>query len=129
MRVRITVLLAATLAACASPGRARPELPESVSPGWKLVSLDPVAPPTGIPSGSPPECWKANYSGEGTAQIWVCVYRVEAAAFDAAQRMPAEAQAVKFQEGAYFVLVKWNAAPKANLAALVRAIQTALKRK
>jgi hypothetical protein len=45
------------------------------------------------------------------------------------QRARAEAQTVKFQEGNYLVLVNWNDAPKANLTALVRAVQKALPAK
>jgi hypothetical protein len=32
---------------------------------------------------------------------------------------------VKFQEGSYLVLVRWNNAPKAAIGALVRAIEKA----
>jgi hypothetical protein len=42
------------------------------------------------------------------------------------QRARAEAQAVKFQQGPYLVLAKWNDVPKASLTALVRAIQKAV---
>ena len=47
-------------------------------------------------------------------------------AFDAVQRARAEAQTVKFQQGASLVLVKWNDVPKDSLTALVRAIQKAV---
>ncbi len=43
------------------------------------------------------------------------------------QRARAEAQAVKFQEEHYFILVKWNNVPKASLTVLVRALQKALQ--
>jgi hypothetical protein len=45
---------------------------------------------------------------------------------NAVQRARAEAQAVKFQQGPYLVLAKWNDVPKASLTALVRAIQKAV---
>ncbi len=59
----------------------------------------------------------------------MCGYKASGSAFDAVQRTPAAAQAVKFQEGNYLVLVKWNAVPKANLTALIRAIQKTLSPK
>ena len=72
-----------------------------------------------------PQCWKAEYAGQGSAQVWTCWYKERANAFEAAQRARAEAQAVKFQEGSYLVLVRWNNAPKANISALVRAVEKA----
>jgi hypothetical protein len=107
----------------------KPDLPQSVSPGWQLASFDPSPVPEGIPDTSTPECWKAAYKGEGTADFWICRYKVEGGAFDAVQRARAEAQTVKFQEGLYLVLVKWNAVPKTNLTALIRAVQKTLKPK
>jgi hypothetical protein len=105
---------------------AKPDLPQSVSPGWKLVSLDRAAAPDGIPPDGSPACWKAEYAGPGSAQVWICGYKASTSTFDAVQRARAEAQTVKFQQGANLVLVKWNNVPKARLTALVRAIQTAV---
>ena len=65
--------------------------------------------------------------GQGSAEVWLCGYRASASAFDAVQRARAEAQTVKFQEGSWLVLVKWNNAPTTSVTALVRAIQGALK--
>lgn len=59
----------------------------------------------------------------------MCWYKVSGSAFDAVQRARTEAQTVKFQEGNYLVLVKWNGVPKANLTALVRAIQKSVQGK
>jgi hypothetical protein len=89
-----------------------------------------VAAPAGIPPDGAPECWKADYAGQGSAQasaqVWICGYKANTSAFDAVQRARAEAQTVKFQQGVYLVLVKWNDVPKASLTALVRAIQKAV---
>ena len=121
--------LSVLLVACGEGGPARPELPESAPPGWKLTSLAQAAAPPEVPAGAAPVCWQANYAGTGTAQIWLCRYNAETSAFDAAQRARAGAQTVKFQEGEYLVLVQWNNAPKADLTALVRAVQKTLSRK
>ena len=116
------------LAGGCSGGRpAKPEIPASVSPGWKLSSFERAAIPAEIPASDSPDCWKAEYEGAGSATVWVCGYKARASAFDAVQRARAEAQTVKFQEGAWLVLVKWNNAPKTSLTALIRAIQKALQ--
>jgi hypothetical protein len=128
---RQTSLLFVTLllAACASGPPAKPEIPESVSPGWKLSSLNKSGLPSGVSAGGSPDCWKADYTGAGSAETWICWYKEKANAFEAVQRTRAEAQTVKFQEGQYLVLVKWNNAPKASLTALIRGIQKALQPK
>jgi len=91
------------------------------------VSLKKSAVPSGVPSDGAPGCWKAEYAGSGTAEASICWYKATANAFEAVQRARAEAQTVKFQEEHYFVLVQWNNVPKANLTALIRAIQKALE--
>jgi hypothetical protein len=115
------------LAACASGPPPKPDIPDSISPGWKLASLNKSALPSGVPADGAPDCWKANYSGSGDVQAWVCWYKVTGNAFDAVQRARAEAQTVKFQEEHYLVLLKWNNVTKTNLETLVRAIQKALQ--
>jgi hypothetical protein len=122
--------LSAALTGCGAGASAKPDLPSSVSPGWKLASYAQSPAPEGIPgTATPPQCWKAQYTGQGTADVWLCGYKVSGSAFDAVQRTRAEAQTVKFQEGNYLVLVKWNAVPKTNLTALIRTIQKTLSPK
>jgi len=119
-RRQTSLLFAALLlTGCASSPPPKPDIPDSVSPGWKLSSL--------TKSAGSPDCWKANYTGAGDAEVRICWYKATASAFEAVQRTRAEAQTVKFQEEHYFALVKWNNVPKANLTALIRAIQKALQ--
>lgn len=117
------------LSACGTSGTQAPELPQSISPGWTRLSYARAAAPSAVPASGAPECWRADYRGvaaaQTAAQVWVCRFKASGSAFDAVQRARAEAQTVKFQEGNYLVLVKWNDAPKASLAALVRAVQKA----
>jgi hypothetical protein len=113
--------------ACASGPPSKPDIPDSISPGWKLSSLNKSTLPSGVPADGAPDCWKAHYSGSGDAQAWICWYKVTGNAFDAVQRARAEAQTVKFQEEHYLVLLKWNNVTKTNLETLVRAIQKALQ--
>jgi hypothetical protein len=113
------------LAGCGQTAAPKPDLPQSVSPGWKLSSLARSATPSGLSGDGAPQCWKAEYTGQGSAQVWTCWYKERANAFEAAQRTRAEAQAVKFQEGSYLVVVRWNNVSKANITALVRAVEKA----
>jgi hypothetical protein len=117
-RRQTSLLFAALLlGACASSPPPKPDIPDSISPGWKLSSL----------TKSSDECWIAEYAGQGNAELRICWYQATASAFEAVQRTRAEAQTVKFQEEHYFVLVKWNNVPKVKLTALIRAIQKALQ--
>ncbi len=113
--------------ACGSARPSKPDIPDSVSPGWKLSALNKSTLPPGVPPDGTPECWKADYAGAGSAEVWICWYKSTGNAFEAVQRARAEAQTVKFQEEHYFILVQWNNVPKASLTALVRAIQKALQ--
>ena len=126
-RRKFSVLSGAlVLAACAPTPPAKPPVPESISPGWKLMSLARAPRPAEVAADGNPTCWKGTYTGAGTAEVSICWYKVAGNAFDAAQRTRAEAQAVKFGQGNYFVLVKWNHAPRTELMALVRALEKAL---
>jgi hypothetical protein len=113
------------LAGCGQSEGTKPDLPQSVSPGWKLTRFDKAAVPAGIPADGAPQCWKAEYAGEGSADVFTCWYKERGSAFEAVQRARTEAQSVKVQEGQYLVLVRWNGSPKANVAALVRAVEKA----
>ncbi|HYA17353.1 MAG TPA: hypothetical protein VEF06_07800 [Bryobacteraceae bacterium] len=116
-------LLAGTLLSGCSPSPPpKPDLPASVSPGWKQDSFASIPKPADLPGS--PECWKAHYSGQGTAEVEVCGY--PNGAFDAAQRAAAQGQTVKFDQGKYFVRVRWNDSAKPAVTALVRAIQKSL---
>jgi hypothetical protein len=108
------------MGACTAGPPPKPDIPDSISPGWKLASLDKSA-------DGEPACWEAEYAGPGSADVRICWYKATASAFEAVQRTRAEAQTVRFQEEHYFVLVQWSNVPnKANLTALVRAIEKAL---
>jgi hypothetical protein len=117
------LMLAVVVNGCGSGLPPKPDLPASVSPGWKLGAFNPIAKPAELPDA--PTCWQGKYSGQGTAEVLICGYKA-GGAFNAAQRARAEGQAVKFDQGPYFVLVRWNNAPKVAVTALVRAIQKSL---
>lgn len=125
---RQTSLLFAALgfAACSAGPPAQPDIPNSISPGWKLAAIAKSARAAELPPDGSPTCWKADYAGQGSAEAWLCWYKETANAFDSMQRVRAEAQAVKFQKAHFFVLVKWNNVPRVNLMALVRGLERAL---
>ena len=117
------------LAACgekAFPGK--PDLPQSVSPGWVMKSYERAAAPEGLPAGVQPQCWKADYSGaqNGSAEVWVCGYQQGSSAFNAMQRARAAANTVKFQKNQFLVMVRWNGSSRTDLVALMRVLEKSL---
>jgi hypothetical protein len=128
-------MCALSCAVSCSPAAARkPDLPASVSPGWSLTQMGVSTPPARLPqsgtlSGTPPVCWKANYTNatdNGSATVLICGYRVSASAFDAAQRMAPAPSEVRFQKGVYLVAVAWSQVSQAEITTLVSAIGRAL---
>jgi len=128
-RATLSVLLAAVAGAGCGSGSppAKPDLPPSVTPGWTLKAFDRSAAPSGLPAGSVPQCWRADYASEGSAQVWICGYAQESSAFDAVQRARAEPDTVKFQVGRYLTIVQWKGVSREEITALIRAVQKALK--
>jgi len=118
-------LAAALTAACGSGDAARPDLPTSVSPGWTRQKTETAPLPAGLPQlGTPPVCWKADYTGNGDATVTVCGYRVSA--FEAEQRMPSAPNQVKFHKGVYLAIVHWDNVSQTAITTLVGAIQRSL---
>ena len=122
-RESLSLLFAAVLTACAVGQSGPPDLPETASPGWKRGVIAASA------DRGTAKCWETLYTSTGTSQVSICRYVNTAGAFDAVQRTPAAAQVVKFQEARYLVLITWKDTPKANLTALIRAIQKSLDSK
>jgi hypothetical protein len=119
------------LAGCSGSGSyaTKPDLPQSVPPGWTQQNFTESSAPEGLPqTAEPPKCWLATYSGPGQADVRLCAYRTEAPAFDAAQRFPSAAGTVKFQMQKWFVVVHWSGATQTDATALVRATQKALQK-
>jgi hypothetical protein len=95
-----------------------------------LKTFERSALPSGLPVGSIPQCWRADYAGDagkGAARVWICGYAQESSAFDAVQRARAEADTVKFQVDRYLAVVEWNGVSREEITALIRAVQKALK--
>lgn len=112
---------------CAPGDAPKPDLPASVSPGWKLRKMEASGAPDRLPTGSPaPVCWRADYVSEGEATVWACGYRASGSAFEAVQRMRPAASEVRFQKGRYLIVVQWKNVTQASITVLVGAIQRTL---
>lgn len=99
-----------------------------------MKEFNPSQPPPDVPVSKSRECWKAVYviadsANNASSEIWICGYAAEGGAFDAMQRSRTEANKVKFQEGRFLVIAKWNGASRQDITTLVRAIQKNLQRK
>src|SRR6185312_11975459 len=121
------IALAGFCAAC-GPGQAKkPDLPTSVSPGWKQTKMEAGGAPVRLPQSSPaPTCWRAEYAGEGPVTVWACGYGTQESALEAAQKMMPAAEEVKFHKGRYLIVVDWKNVSQANITTLIRAIQRSL---
>lgn len=119
--------MAGLLVGCGESGPGEPKLPQSATPGWTRKSLAKTPVPPGVESKTAPECWKAEYTSKGSAEVIACGFAVESTAFEAMQKGKAEADTVKFQEGKYYVVVQWRGVSRDEITALVRAVQRDLK--
>jgi hypothetical protein len=122
------IALAALGASACGPGEpSKPDLPSSVSPGWKQTKSEAGGTPARLPQSTPaPVCWRFDYSGEGPVTVWACGYRAQASAFEAVQKMAPAASEVKFQKGQYLIVVDWQNVSQAGITAFVSAIQRKL---
>lgn len=123
--VSFLCLISAGCAGGGLPGK--PDLPASAAPAWTLKSYESSAPPQGLPAGTAPQCWKAEYAGSGSAEVWTCGFRASGSAFDAEQRTRAEANTVKFQDGNFLVIARWTAGSRADVTSLIRTIQKSMQ--
>jgi hypothetical protein len=123
-------LVSSVLAGCGQTAFPdKPDLPQSVSPGWTMKSYESAGAPEGLPAGAQPRCWKADYAGanQGSAEVWACGFQQESSAFNAMQRARAGANTLKFQNGRYLAVVRWNGGRQADLVALMRVLEGSLK--
>ena len=125
MTRRDCVWLALALGACRGAPPLAPDLfPETAAGGWRRVwagdvpdSRDPV------PRDAVEQSRAAAYEGPG--KLEARVYRLSSAAvgLDLAQRWRPSADTVFFNQGAYFVVVKWQAADRQALQEFVRELE------
>jgi len=112
--VTLSVLIL-VLISCSQAVKA-PDLPQSVSPGWQLVSLQEAGPHT----------WLASYSGPGTAHVRIWAIHGSAEGLDRVQKWQAEANTVVIYSERYFAAVDWAGVDRAQAGSLVRAVEHAI---
>jgi hypothetical protein len=120
------MLLALALAACGRTERMSDLFPEVAAGEWRRTSLRDLAggeSPDPVPRTSVDHVQIATYEGPG--KLDARVYRLSSAAVgvDLAQRWHPSADTVFFNQGRYFVVVKWQGAERKALQAFVRELE------
>ena len=119
------MLLAIGLGAC---GRVKPmpDLFPEVVGQWRRMSLRDLPAgesPDPVPRTSIDHIQIATYQGPGKLEARVYRLSSPAAGFDLAQRWHPTADTVFFNQGRYFVVVKWQEAERKALQAFVRELE------
>lgn len=119
---------ALALGACGTTSKLPADLfPETADGGWRRTwvgdvpdSRDPV------PRGAVNASRAATYQGSGTLDVRAYQLSSPAVGLDLAQRWRPSADTVFFNQGVYFVVVKWQAADRQALKAFVRQMEAKL---
>jgi hypothetical protein len=114
LKVFLSVLILVSIS-CSQAAQA-PELPQSVSPGWQLVSVQEAG----------PHIWLASYSGPGTAHVRIWAIHGSAEGLERVQKWQAEANTVVVYSERYFAAVDWAGVDRAQAGSLVRAMEHAI---
>ncbi len=93
-----------------------PELPKSISPGWRLAGFARAG-----------DGWQGGYSGPGTAQVRIFPIASQAAGLDRIQKFQASATSVAFYSEHYFTIVSWKGAGSEQIRPLIKALEGNLK--
>ncbi len=89
-----------------------PDLPASVSPGWKLETV--------VRTGSD---WIATYRATGTAHLRLHSIHGQAEGLDLTQKWAPKPNAVVFYGERYFAVLDWDTVERDQAAALVRTLE------
>jgi len=125
MNRRYWILAALALGGCAQPPPAPGILlPPTLAGVWQRKSLRSIPPPqSGVL-----RAFEAAYEGAGRLTVDLDETNALGTAFEMAQHRRAAANAVFFDKGRFFVVVKWEQADRQALKALVREMQNELAR-
>lgn len=131
MAKRLWVLLSVlTLFGCSARETPAPDLPKSISPGWRLASFgkaDLASAPDIVKAAHPQAAWLGTYTGAGTAHVRVWAVS-GATGLDLVQNWQAEPNTVVLYSDRYFTAVDWAGTDRVQAGALVRAIERAVGR-
>jgi hypothetical protein len=128
MTRRSWLCLAGALAACGKKAEFPPDLfPETMSGGWRRAATgDSADARDPVPRNSVEQTRTARYTGPGEVEAHVYQLSSAAVGLDLAQRWRPSADTVFFNQGVYFVVVKWQSAERAALQEFVRALEAKL---
>jgi hypothetical protein len=120
--------LALAFAACRrQPPMPADLLPESMPGGWSRLSIGEM---TGardpVPANAVEQSQSAAYHGPGLLEARVYQLNSAAVGLDLAQRWRPSADTVFFNQGPYFVVVKWQSADRQALQEFVKALEARL---
>ena len=120
--------LAVALAACGKRAEFPPGLfPETMIGGWRRTATDDAMDPRDpVPRNSVEQARTATYEGPGKVEARVYQLSSAAVGLDLAQRWRPSADTVFFNQGVYFVVVKWQSAERAALQEFVRELEAKL---
>ena len=107
----LCLLALVLLEACSSPDKPF-VLPETVAGGWHLKETKRDGTKT-----------LAAYEGPGTVRVEAEDMKVQAVAFERAQKTRPEPDMVFFDKGVYFVTIRWEQADREAVKQLVRTLQ------
>ena len=120
------MLVAILLSACGEREPMPKLFPEVVAGVWHRTALRDVGPsesPDPVPRTSVDRVQTAAYQGPGKLEARVYQLTSSAVGLDLAQRWRPSADTVFFNQGRYFVVVKWQEAERTALQAFVRELE------
>lgn len=124
MTRRYVIVLALVGSACGHLTRSGNQLlPPAIGGVWHRASLRDIAPPNNSIVGG----FQAAYEGPGKLTVDLYEAKVSATAFEMVQHWRAVADTIVFDEGKYFVTVKWEHADRQALTGFVRILQKQLE--
>ncbi len=129
MTRRIWLCLAVALAACGRKAEFPPNLfPETAAGGWRRISSgDSPASPDPVPRNEVEQTRTASYAaGSGTVDARVYQLTSASQGVDLAQRWHPSADTVFFNQGVFFVVVKWQSADRHALQEFVTELEAKL---
>jgi hypothetical protein len=124
------MMLAAILSGACGRVEPRPDLfPQVVAGVWHRTALRDLPAsesPDPLPRTSVDRIQTASYEGPGKLEARVYQLTSSTVGFDVAQRWHPAANTVFFNQGRYFVVVKWQEAERKALQAFVRELEVRL---
>jgi hypothetical protein len=116
------------LAACGKKAEFPPDLfPETMDGGWhRTATGDAAGSPDPVPRSEVEQTRTGTYEGPGKVEARVYQLTSASMGLDLAQRWRPSADTVFFNQGIFFVVVKWQAADRKALQQFVRELETKL---